>query len=130
MLAALLLRAGEDLSGDRLIDDVWGEAPPSTARNSLHNHVSSLRKLLGPELVVTTPSGYLLQVEDEQIDVARFRRLVKQAQAAADDDARAASLRAALALWRGPALGDLAYEPVGLLEAPRLEGSVSPPRRV
>jgi DNA-binding SARP family transcriptional activator len=120
-LAALLLRAGEEVSADRLIDDIWGEQAPSTARNSLHNHVSALRKALGPETVVTGSSGYLIRIEDDQLDLARFRQLVEAAQAIAEDDARAQTLRDALALWRGSALADLAYEPFGVLEAPRLE---------
>lgn len=59
LLAALLLRHGEVVSIDRLLDDLWGERPPRTARAALHNAVSGLRKLLGPETLVTRPPGYL-----------------------------------------------------------------------
>jgi DNA-binding SARP family transcriptional activator/tetratricopeptide (TPR) repeat protein len=121
VLAALLLRAGEEVSADRLIEDVWGEQAPGTARNSLHNHVSALRKVLGADVVVTGASGYALHADDEQIDLGRFRRLVESAQGASDDATRAGMLREALGLWRGPGLADLVYEPLGLLEAPRLE---------
>jgi DNA-binding SARP family transcriptional activator len=121
LLAALLLRVGEEVSAERLIDDLWGERPPQTAKNSLHNCVSALRRTLGAEVLVTRPSGYALEIEPEQVDLERFRRLVQWARAAASDEQRAVALREALELWRGPPLADVAYEPFALLEAPRLE---------
>ena len=79
LLAALLVRVGEVVSTDRLIDDLWGEEPPRTAATSLQNFVSQLRKLLGPEVLVTRPPGYALDVEREAVDAARFERLVAEA---------------------------------------------------
>jgi len=121
LLAALLLRAGEDVSAERLIDDLWGERPPQTAKNSLHNCVSALRRALGPDVLVTRPSGYALEIEPEQLDLERFRRLVDRARESSEQEQRAGVLREALALWRGPPLADVAYEPFALLEGPRLE---------
>src|SRR5947208_5412920 len=121
LLATLLLRRGKVVGTERLIDDLWGERPPVTARNSLHNHVSALRKALGDDVIVTTSDGYAVSVDADDVDVGRFERLLAQARAADSDDQRAADLREALALWRGPALADVAFDPFALLEAPRLE---------
>ena len=60
LLAALLVRANEVVSTDRLVDDLWGAAPPRTAGTSLQNFVSILRKVLGAHAVVTQPPGYVL----------------------------------------------------------------------
>jgi DNA-binding SARP family transcriptional activator/tetratricopeptide (TPR) repeat protein len=120
LLAALALH-GEPVSVERLIDDLWGEQPPQTARNSLHNAVSALRKTLGPDVIDTRPPGYALDLEPEQFDVSRFQRLTERARAVASPEERVAILREALQLWRGPPLADLAFEPFALLEAPRLE---------
>src|SRR5947208_7409489 len=106
LLAALLLRAGEVVPADRLIGDLWGEFTPSSARASLQNFVSQLRRTLGPDVLVTRQGGYVLQVGPGEFDLARFQQLVAEADEAAGDD-RIAALRRALALWRGPPLADL-----------------------
>src|SRR4051794_41972327 len=62
LLASLLLRAGEPASIDRLIEDLWGDSAPASARASLQNVVSQLRRLLGPETLVTGPAGYALEI--------------------------------------------------------------------
>jgi DNA-binding SARP family transcriptional activator/class 3 adenylate cyclase/tetratricopeptide (TPR) repeat protein len=122
LLAVLLLHAGQVVPAERLIDDLWGDAPPNTAANALWVHVAGLRKALEPgrrkgqsgTVLVTRPPGYLLKVDREALDVARFDGLVAAArQALADGQAGQAAglLRQALALWRGPALADLASEP-------------------
>jgi DNA-binding SARP family transcriptional activator len=121
LLAALLLRAGEPVSSDRLIEDLWGESPPRTARDALQNYVSLLRKSLGADVLVTRDGSYLLAVSPDQVDATRFERMAAEARAIAAPDARAEKLRAALALWRGPALADLAYEPFAAVETARLE---------
>jgi hypothetical protein len=115
LLAALLLRAGQALSVDQLLDDLWGERPPPTAKGSLQNMVSALRKLLGELLLRTQPPGYLLEVERDEVDLFRFERLLKEAQDEAEGAERVARLREALALWRGPPRADLAFV---VLEAP------------
>ena len=110
LLAALALRVGEPVSTERLIEQIWDDAPPERATNTLQGYVSSLRKALGADAIERRPGGYALAVEPESVDVVRFRRLV--AEAAGSEPARAAPLlRSALALWRG--------EPD--LDAPRLE---------
>ncbi len=121
LLAALLLRAGETVSGDRLIEDLWGESPPRTARDALQNYVSLLRKSLGSDVLVTREGGYLLDVSPDQVDAARFERLAAEAREIDTPDGRAEKLREALELWRGPALADLTYEPFAAVEIARLE---------
>jgi DNA-binding SARP family transcriptional activator len=120
LLAFLLLHANELVSADRLIDEVWGPQPPKTASASLQNYVSRLRKAIGPEAVISQPPGYILRVDPERFDLARFERLTSEARRAEPRE-RAEKLRAALALWRGPALDDLAFEPFARDEVGRLE---------
>src|SRR5262245_8857460 len=92
LLGLLLMRVREVVATERLIDQLWGERPPKTAPTSLHNFVSQLRKLLGPDMLVTRPPGYVLQIEAENVDLGRFERLVAEARGA-DPAARAAKLR-------------------------------------
>ncbi|MCW3815595.1 tetratricopeptide repeat protein [Micromonospora sp. DR5-3] len=127
VLAALLLRRNRVVSVDELIDGLWPESPPATAREQVLTVVSSLRRLLGDtgrpggdRLLVTRSPGYLLRIEDEQLDLARVEQLLRDA----DQDGlplkvRAAALRAALALWRGPELTDVP-SPFAASEAHRL----------
>ena len=109
VLAMLLLEPGRIVSVDRLIDALWGEQPPRTATTSLQNLISQLRKTLGTDVLETKPPGYRLRVRPGELDLDRFRVMVDSARGA-DPPTRAEKLRHALALWRGPALADLAYE--------------------
>ena len=120
VLTLLLLRPNEPVSIDRLIDSLWGERAPRTATTSLQNTVSQLRKLLGPGVLHTRSSGYVLELDDGQLDFARFERLVADARAA-EPAARAELLREALELWRGPALADVLLEDFAQDEINRLE---------
>ena len=120
LLAVLLLHANEVVSSERLIDDLWGEAPPATAAKSVQVYVSGLRKQLGEGRLVTRTPGYVLRVDPSELDVARFERLVAEARSARPERA-AEKLYDALALWRGPPLADLAYEPFAQEEITRLE---------
>jgi DNA-binding SARP family transcriptional activator len=120
LLALLLLNAGSVVSTDRIIDELWGELPPKTASSSLQNLVSRLRRLLGAEAVVMKPPGYVLVATREQIDASRFERLVVEARRAEAGE-RALKLRDALALWRGPALADCAFEAFAQADIRRLE---------
>ena len=120
LLALLLLEPNRVVSTDRIIDSLWGEEPPKTAATSLQNFVSQLRKLLGPETLLTKPPGYELRLEQEQLDFEQFRRLVDEARGE-PPDARAEKLRRALSLWRGPPLGDLGFESFAQSEIARLE---------
>jgi len=108
LIAMLALRLGEVVSTDVLVDGIWDESPPKSAVASLQNLVSALRKALGPHIATRSP-GYVLDVPRERIDVFRFEALVDDAVGTGDPKAKASSLRRALDLWRGPALGDFAY---------------------
>ena len=121
LLAALLLRPNRVLPTEQLADAVWGEAPPATARTALQVHVSQLRKVLGQDTIETHAGGYLLRLDPEQIDAARFERLLREARAADGAQRTAALLRQALALVRGPAFADLADETFARPEAMRLD---------
>ncbi|MGH8906264.1 MAG: BTAD domain-containing putative transcriptional regulator [Egibacteraceae bacterium] len=135
LLAHLLLHAGEVVSVERLIDDLWGLRPPRTAKNTVQAHIANLRKTLTPAdghsargtLLVTQPPGYALRLGHHELDLARFERLAGQGRTAMDTDPEVASarFREALALWRGPALADLAVgallqSEIGCLEEQRL----------
>jgi DNA-binding SARP family transcriptional activator len=119
LLAVLLLEAGRVVSTDRLVALVYGSEPPRTATTSLQNAVAALRRLLGPDMVETVSPGYVLRVDRQQTDAGRFERLVELARAATPQD-RALMLRDALALWRGAALADFAYEDFAQSESRRL----------
>src|SRR5437899_840307 len=75
LLAALLLEPNRVVSRDRLIDALWGEAPPDTARNTIQVYVSQLRKLLPEGALETAPPGYRLVVDPETVDLFEFVRL-------------------------------------------------------
>src|SRR5215211_1883692 len=112
LLAVLLLHANKVVSTDYLVDQLWGEASPPTARNLVQVYVSRLRQALNHSrdrsaaapLLATRSSGYLLRVAPGELDLDRFEELTTQArQAAAEGDLKAAAERwqTALALWRG-----------------------------
>jgi predicted ATPase/DNA-binding SARP family transcriptional activator len=110
LLGALLLERNRPVSVDRLIDAVWGEAAPDTARNTVQVYVSQLRKLLPEGALETVPPGYRLVAAPDAIDLFEFARLAEDGRSAlaAGDAARAAeTLRTAFELWRGPPLPDL-----------------------
>jgi DNA-binding SARP family transcriptional activator len=130
VLAALVLRANEVVSTDRLFEVLWGAQPPESAANTLQTYVAHLRSALEPDrarrtaaqVLVTRPPGYMLTVEPDRIDAARFERLAEQGRrelATAPADA-ARTLREALALWRGEALADFTFEPFAQADITRL----------
>ena len=124
LLAALLLQANEVVRPDTLVDQLWGERPPATGPKALQVAVSHLRKTLGDGVLETRPTGYLLRVEPEQLDVTRFDRLrdaARRSLEAGRPGEAAAALREALSLWRGPALADVADETFAHADAERLE---------
>lgn len=120
LLTALALRARMVVPTDTLIAELWGEEPPRTAAVSLQNAVSSVRRSLGADLIVTRAPGYLLDVPRESVDVARFERLLTDARAA-PAEARGRMLAAALELWRGPPLAEFAYADFAQAEIRRLQ---------
>ena len=126
VLALLLLNANRVVPAERLIDALWGDNPPPSAQASLHNHVMRLRTALaqaGAGQLKTVDPGYLIEVPDGDLDLDEFIRGSERgmtALAAADFQAAADELSAALDLWRGEPLADVTT----LLrdrEAPRLE---------
>jgi DNA-binding SARP family transcriptional activator/DNA-binding beta-propeller fold protein YncE len=132
LLALLLLHANEVVSRERLIEELFGDDASTTSANALQVGISRLRGQLANGgasngdggVVVTQPPGYVLRIDPEQLDVTRFERLLTQGRSAlAEGDAvsAAATLREALALWRGPALADLAPLEFARPEIRRLE---------
>jgi DNA-binding SARP family transcriptional activator len=125
VLAVLLLHANELVTSERLLEDVWSDGPPPTARTALQGYVSRLRKALGPNFIRTHDAGYMLELGTQQVDAQRFERLLDESRSVrAEGDATraAAMLSEALALWRGSPLADFAYEPFAQAEIARLEG--------
>jgi len=120
LLALLLLNANEVVSTDRLIAELWGDSPPTTVAKSVQVYVSRLRKEIPGDRLVTRPPGYVLRVGPAELDLEVFERLRREARGL-PPGAAAETLRDALALWRGPPLGDLAYEPFAQAEIARLE---------
>ncbi len=129
LLALLLMRANAAVSSAALIHELYGDRPPDTAVTALQVHVSQLRKALLPggvsqQRLRTVCGGYLLQVEPDELDLHRFEALASEGSrlVAAGGAARAAAvLRAALQLWRGPALADVSSPVLVQVFGPRAE---------
>ena len=123
LLAVLLLRPNQAVSATRIIDELWGESPIASAAKVVQGYVSGLRKVLGADAIVTTAGGYLVRLDPQHLDSARFEALAAEGQACLQDDpARAGErLREALALWRGRPLEGIVLESVAASEAERLE---------
>jgi predicted ATPase/DNA-binding SARP family transcriptional activator len=113
LLVALLMRCPEAVPVERLIDELWPENPPETARHAIHVYVSRLRRLIdppsGPTQIVANSRAYELRVEPEAVDLARFQKLVQQGRLELPNDPLKAAtvVDEALCLWRGRALADL-----------------------
>jgi YVTN family beta-propeller protein len=127
LLADLILNAGTVVSTAQLIDDVWGDTSPATAGHTVETYIARLRRVLRdgsrPEVLLTKPPGYLLDVEPGHVDALRFGQLVNEGTVAAgrgDHEQASALLRAALALWHGQALADVADVPFARTAARRL----------
>jgi DNA-binding SARP family transcriptional activator/pimeloyl-ACP methyl ester carboxylesterase len=123
VLARLLLDPGRAVPTDVLLDALWGDEPPDSAAKMLQVHVSQLRKALPPGVLQTRPPGYAIELSSgDTLDLREFERLRAAGRLALNGAApRAAEhLRAALALWRGPALAELS-EPFADAERARLE---------
>lgn len=113
ILAMLLLRANQVVPLGRMVDALWADSPPRTAKSQVHITVSALRKLLGAEVIVTRPPGYLIRMPSETLDLERFEILATRGAAAAAEQRTAEAvqcLRSALALWRGHALEGIKSE--------------------
>jgi DNA-binding SARP family transcriptional activator len=123
-LVLLLCHPNTVVPSSRLVDGLWGDDPPGSAANLVQGYISGLRKALGKAAIETRGAGYLVRVEPRGLDLTRFEELAFEGSRALEqDDPPGASdaLRRALALWRGPALADLAGEPLLDPIAGRLE---------
>ncbi|WP_330242524.1 BTAD domain-containing putative transcriptional regulator [Streptomyces sp. NBC_00525] len=136
LLGALVVKAGQAVSADRLVDELWGEHPPVNAANALQAHVARLRRLLpdpppaasegAPHAwLVTRAPGYVLRLGHAGTDARNFHRLAAEGRGLAPTDpGRSADvLRRALALWRGPALEGSGRGTICSVEASLLEES-------
>jgi predicted ATPase/DNA-binding SARP family transcriptional activator len=120
LLALLLLRAGELVSADEAVDTLWGERPPPAARNAVQGHVSMLRKRLGRGRIETRDFGYVLRLEEDELDLHQFERLVTDARGRAPQE-QATMLGRALALFRGTPLEEFRYDAFAAAEASRID---------
>jgi DNA-binding SARP family transcriptional activator len=130
LLAALLVNPSRVVSTDRLFEVLWGADVPGSAQNLLQTYVSRLRDALEPErlrraasgYLVTREPGYVLAVEPDRIDAVRMERLAREGRRAlaSAPDVASATLREALALWRGDPLADFTFEPFAQADIARL----------
>ncbi|MFJ9869337.1 BTAD domain-containing putative transcriptional regulator [Streptomyces sp. NPDC101165] len=117
LVQTLLISEGQSVSGESLVEEMWGDAVPDNQANALQAHVSRLRRRLrslepgrSGSRVTIHPSGYRLVVTEGELDAAEFVRTVRQAESASPQDAErtARLLGGALAQWRGPVFGGFA----------------------
>jgi DNA-binding SARP family transcriptional activator/tetratricopeptide (TPR) repeat protein len=114
-LAVLLANAGRVVPLEYLIDAVWDDAPPATARRQIQNDISALRRALSgdgvrPGCIVADGHGYRIDTRPGELDAEVFQALVTEAlelTQRAEPGPAAAALRSALRQWRGPALTGL-----------------------
>ena len=124
LLAYLLVHANDAVSLDRLVDDLWDQRPSSGARGTVQSYVSAFRKLLANDdhvTLETRPTGYVLNLQTECLDAARFERDCARAGGEGDAAKRMELLDAALGLWRGAPLGEFAGAGWADAAATRLE---------
>jgi len=123
VLAALAVDAGRLVPVEVLVDRVWGEDPPERARRTLHTHITRLRRCLerGPAAsdpnvrITRRAGGYVLEVDPDEVDLHRFRRLLEASRGAGRDGERLGLLREAVGCWRGDPLTGVAGEWAGRL---------------
>ncbi|WP_367133044.1 BTAD domain-containing putative transcriptional regulator [Saccharothrix sp. HUAS TT1] len=117
LLAMLVLQANRVVPIDEIVDSLWTDEPPATARTIVHGYVSRLRRMLeeadpaGSARILTTPPGYQLSVDPWRLDFHRARQLVSSARGK-PAPIRAQLLRESLGLWRGQVLSDVPGDPV------------------
>ena len=123
LLAILLLNANQTISREQLIDSLWGEDVPDSAPKMVQIQVSQLRKALPEQRLHTRRPGYVLEVREDELDLARFERAVADSRRAlqhGDPESATERLRQALTLWRGPPLVEFS-EPFAKHEGAHLE---------
>ena len=128
LLSLLLCNANRVVSRDRLLDELLGDQPPDSAERLLRVQISRLRKALAVDgdepRLITRPPGYLLRVEERELDLQEFERLLSAGREAlwrGDPEHASTILREAESLWRGRPLADLEFEPFARSEIERLE---------
>lgn len=108
LLGLLALRPGSPVPVDEIIDGLWGDAPPESARNVVQVYVSSLRRVLGRDVISSGPGGYRLDAA-VRVDAVEFEQALRAGVRATDAPAEVAdALGRALGLWRGDPLVDVA----------------------
>lgn len=130
VLARLAVAAGEVVSTDRIIADIWTSEPPPKALGGLQVHISNLRRVLEPtrarrapaQVLISSPPGYALRLPVDAVDTWRFEALLRDAAVATDPQGRAALLRTALDCWTGSVLPEFADTDWAATEATRLRG--------
>jgi SARP family transcriptional regulator, regulator of embCAB operon len=124
LLAVLAIHRGHSVGAERLIDYLWSDDPPRSAAKTLQTYISGLRRLLPADTLRTVPGGYELDLAPEDYDADVFEQCLRSARLARETGKGADAkelLEQGLALWRGPALGDLASEGHGLTAGQRLD---------
>jgi predicted ATPase/DNA-binding SARP family transcriptional activator len=126
VLAILLVHAGESVSTDRLVDELWGDTPPGAARKTVQAHVAHLRKALNIEgdILVSADDGYVIRIDPDLVDAQRFERMVEEGRSlrASEPSRSADKLSEALGIFRGAPLAGVADDAFSLrVEASRLE---------
>lgn len=137
VLAVLAVNAGRTIPMSRLTEELWGTTPPRSSSTTIHTYIGKVRRALdvaldddpgleGKDVLATDGAGYRLNIPREDIDINRFDRLAAAGRRAVEngDQVNAArELKAALALWRGSAISDIAHGPLLMVETVRLEES-------
>ena len=126
IMALLLLRANEVVPIDRIVDEVWGDEPPRSARHTIEGYVSRLRRAIEPDgpAIAREGDGYRLDLDGAGLDAEAARELLRSADAASisgDGENAAALAREALRLWRGGALRDAPLHGAARAEAEELD---------
>ncbi len=121
VLAALVLSLNRAVSTEQLALVVWGDSPPSSAKNTLQSYVSRLRHTLGSDLIRYDDRSYELRVRPEQVDAVVFEQLLISAMDSEDPAQRRTLCQQGLALWRGSPFGELSDHEPFRLESLRLD---------
>lgn len=125
VLAALVVRRGAVVSAEAIADALWSNgAPPASWNKVVQGCVMRLRKVLGSSAIETHATGYRLCVPHDEVDAARFERLVARARellSLGEPDRASFALDEALGLWRGRAFSDVEDWDAGQIEAARLD---------
>lgn len=124
VLAMLLVHANRLVLTETLIDEIWGEDPPASASTTLQTYIYQIRGALGRDTIITRPGGYVLPVEECDLDLLRFRAKVRHGRRLLDEgrpEEGLDELHCALALWKGQPLSNVRCGRVLELDLQHLE---------